>query len=129
MSMMSEFKEFAIKGSAIDLAVGIVVGAAFTKIVDSLVADIIMPPIGLLLGGVDFQNLFITLKGGPFTTLAEAKAAGAPTINIGIFLNAVIAFLIVAFAIFMVVKGINRMRRSMIPVEQVIVVDSTPKKL
>ena len=129
MSMTSEFREFAIKGSVIDLAVGIVVGAAFTKIVDSLVADIIMPPIGLLLGGVDFENIFITLKGGPFTTLAEAKAAGAPTINIGIFLNAVIAFLIVAFAIFMVVKGINRMRREMTPVERVVAADVVAKKL
>lgn len=129
MSMMSEFREFAIKGSVIDLAVGIVVGAAFTKIVDSLVTDIIMPPIGLLLGGVDFENLFITLKGGPFTTLAEAKAAGAPTINIGIFLDAVIAFMIVAFAIFMVVKGINRMRREMTLVERAASVDATARKL
>ena len=111
MSIMSEFREFAVKGNAMDLAIGVVIGAAFAKIVDSLVADIIMPIVGLLSGGVDFQNIFITLRGGPFATLEEAKAANAPTLNIGLFLNAVIAFIIVAFALFLVVKGMNRLRR------------------
>lgn len=111
MSIASEFREFAVKGNAMDLAVGVVIGAAFAKIVDSLVADIIMPVIGLLSGGIDFQNIFITLRGGPFATLEEAKAANAPTLNIGLFLNAVITFLIVAFALFLVVKAMNRLRR------------------
>jgi large conductance mechanosensitive channel len=112
MGMMAEFKEFATKGNVMDLAVGVIIGGAFQKIVDSLVADVLMPPIGLLLGGVDFRNLFITLKGGPFDTLEAARAANAPTLNIGLFLNQVITFLIVAFAIFLVVKGVNRMRRT-----------------
>ena len=112
MSISSEFKEFALKGSVLDLAIGVVIGGAFAKIVDSLVTDIIMPPVGLLLGGVDFRNLFITLKGGPFLTLDAAKAAGAPTMNIGLFANQLITFLLVAIAIFMMVKAINRMRRT-----------------
>lgn len=112
MSISSEFKEFALKGSVMDLAIGVVIGGAFAKIVDSLVTDIIMPPVGLLLGGVDFRNLFITLKGGPFLTLDAAKAAGAPTMNIGLFANQLITFLLVAIAIFMMVKAINRMRRT-----------------
>jgi large conductance mechanosensitive channel len=112
MGMMSEFKEFATKGSVMDLAVGVVIGGAFQKIVDSMVADIIMPPVGLLLGGVDFRNLFVTLKGGPFDTLEAAKAANAPTLNIGLFLNQVITFLIIAFALFLVIKSVNRMRRT-----------------
>ena len=111
MGMTSEFKEFAMKGSVMDLAVGVVIGGAFGKIVDSLVTDIIMPVVGLLTGGVDFSNRFLALKGGPYTTLEEAKKAGAATLNYGLFLNQVLTFLIVAFAIFMVVKGINRMRR------------------
>lgn len=115
MSMMSEFKEFATKGNVMDLAIGVVIGGAFGKIVDSLVNDILMPPIGLLIGGVDFKNLFITLKGGPFPSLEAAKAAGAPTINIGLFINQVITFLIVAWALFMVVKGMNRLRRNQPP--------------
>lgn len=113
--MFKEFKEFALKGNVLDLAVGIVIGAAFTSIVNSFVADIIMPPIGLLLGKVDFSNLFITLTDGktpgPYATLATAKAAGAVTINIGLFLNAVISFFIVAFSVFLLVKSFNRMRR------------------
>src|SRR5438477_743870 len=108
--MWREFREFAMRGDVIDLAVGIIVGAAFTTIVNSLVNDIIMPPIGLLLGGIDFSNFFATLKGGSFPTLDAAKAAGAVTINYGLFINAVIRFVIVAFAIFILVKQINRIR-------------------
>ena len=113
--MFKEFKEFALKGNVLDLAVGIVIGAAFTSIVNSLVADIIMPPIGLLLGKVDFSNLFVVLSAGktpgPYETLAAAKAAGAVSLNIGLFINAIISFVIVAFAVFLIVKGFNRMRK------------------
>ncbi len=115
MSMMKEFREFAVKGSVIDMAVGIIIGAAFGKIVSSLVADVIMPPIGLLLGNVDFSNLFLTLKSGaaagPYASLAEAQAAGAVTLNIGIFLNTVISFIIVAVCVFALVKAVNKLRR------------------
>jgi large conductance mechanosensitive channel len=107
--MLNEFKKFAMRGNVVDLAVGVIIGAAFGKIVSSLVADVIMPPIGLLLGGLDFSNLFITLKGPHYATLAEAKAAGAATINVGLFINAVIDFLIVAFAIFLLIKQVNRL--------------------
>jgi large conductance mechanosensitive channel len=109
--MLKEFREFAMRGSVIDLAVGVVIGAAFGKIVTSLVNDIIMPPIGLLLGGIDFSNFFITLSGGEYASLAEAQEAGAATLNYGLFINTVIQFLIVAFAIFLVIKQINRMKR------------------
>lgn len=109
--MLKEFKEFAMRGSMVDLAVGIIIGAAFGKIVTSLVNDVIMPPIGLLLGKVDFTNLFVNLSGEEFATLAEAKEAGAATINYGLFLNTVIDFLIVAFVIFMVIKQMNRLKR------------------
>ncbi len=110
--MLKEFKEFALKGNVVDLAVGIIIGAAFTAIVSSLVDDIIMPPIGLLTGGVDFSQIFVVLKGdGPFNTVQQAKEAGAVTWNIGLFINAVIKFLIVAFAVFLLVKGINRLSR------------------
>ncbi len=113
--MLKEFKEFAMKGNVVDMAVGIIIGAAFGTIVKSLVADVIMPPIGLLLGGVDFSNLFLTIKqgatAGPFTTIAEAQKAGAVTINYGMFINTIISFLIVAFAIFMVIRGLNTMKR------------------
>jgi large conductance mechanosensitive channel len=109
--MLKEFKEFAMRGSMVDLAVGIIIGAAFGKIVTSLVNDVIMPPIGLLLGKVDFSNLFVNLSGENFATLAEAKEAGAATINYGLFLNTVIDFLIVAFVIFMVIKQMNRLKR------------------
>ncbi|PLX38657.1 MAG: large conductance mechanosensitive channel protein MscL [Hyphomicrobiales bacterium] len=112
--MLKEFKEFAVKGNMIDMAIGIVIGAAFGAIVSSLVDDIIMPPIGVLLGGFDFSDLFIVLKGadgGPFATVAAAKEAGAVTWNIGLFINAIIKFLIIAFALFMVVKVINRLKR------------------
>ena len=113
--MLKEFKEFAMRGNVVDMAVGIVIGAAFGTIVKSLVADVLMPPIGLLMGGVDFTNLFMVVKegavAGPFETLANAKAAGAVTINYGVFINTIISFLIVAFAIFMVIKGMNSMKK------------------
>ena len=113
--MLKEFKEFAMKGNVLDMAIGIVIGAAFGTIVASFVADILMPPIGLLLGNIDFSSIFTVLKegkaAGPYATPAAAKAAGAVTVNWGIFINTVINFVIVAFAIFLLVKGINRMRR------------------
>ncbi len=109
--MLKEFKEFVMRGNVLDLAVGIVIGAAFGKIVTSFVGDILMPPIGLVLGNVDFASLFINLSGKPYASVAEAKAAGAPTINYGMFVNALIDFVIVAFAIFLVVKAVNRLRR------------------
>ena len=109
--MFKEFKEFAMRGSVVDLAVGLIIGVAFGKIITSLVNDILMPPIGLLAGHVNFESLFVTLSGGPFKTLADAKAAGAPTINYGLFLNSVIDFILVAFAVFLVVRWINKLRR------------------
>jgi len=109
--MLKEFKEFAMRGNAIDMAVGIVIGAAFGRIVSSLVADIIMPPIGLLLGRVDFSNLFINLSGQHYDSLADAKKAGVAVISYGAFLNTVIEFLIVAFAIFLLVRQINRFQK------------------
>jgi large conductance mechanosensitive channel len=109
--MWREFRDFAMRGNMIDLAVGIIIGAAFTTIVNSLVNDIIMPPLGLAIGGIDFSDFFITLKGGTYPTLAAAKAGGAVTINYGQFINAVIRFVIVAFAIFILVKQINRLTR------------------
>jgi len=109
--MLKEFKEFAMRGNVLDMAVGIIIGAAFGKIVAVFVSDVLMPPIGLLLGRVDFSNLFINLSGKPVSTIAEAKAAGAVTINYGLFLNTVIDFLIVAFAIFLLVKQVNRLKR------------------
>ncbi|UCH46239.1 MAG: large conductance mechanosensitive channel protein MscL [Nitrospiraceae bacterium] len=113
--MLKEFKEFAMRGNVVDMAVGIVIGAAFGTIVKSLVADVIMPPIGLVLGNVDFSNLFITIKEGaipgPFSTLADAQKAGAVTINYGAFINTIVSFVIVAFALFMVIKGMNKLKR------------------
>ena len=109
--MLKEFKDFAIKGNVVDMAVGIIIGAAFGTIVKSLVNDILMPPIGLLMGGVDFTNIFLTLKGDTAPTLEAARQAGAVTMNIGLFVNALIAFVIVAFALFIVVKGINKLKR------------------
>jgi len=106
--MFKEFKEFAMRGSVIDLAVGVIIGAAFGKIVSSLVEDVIMPPVGRLLGHVDFSNLFFNLSEKSYETLAAAKAAGAPTLNYGLFLNTVINFLIVAFCVFLVVQQVNR---------------------
>ncbi|SHK55941.1 large conductance mechanosensitive channel [Selenomonas ruminantium] len=107
--MVEEFKKFIMRGNVLDMAVGIIIGAAFGKIVTSFVNDILMPPIGLILGHVDFSNLFINLSGTPAATLAEAKAAGLPVIAYGSFLNVVIDFLIVAFAIFMLIKQVNRL--------------------
>src|SRR5258707_11135416 len=109
--MWREFRDFAMRGNVIDLAIGIIIGAAFTAIVNSLVNDIIMPPLGLLIGGIDFSNFFLTLKGGNFPSVDAAKAAGAVTVNYGLFFNALIRFLIVAFAIFIIVKQINRFHR------------------
>jgi large conductance mechanosensitive channel len=109
--MIKEFKEFAVKGNMVDMAVGIIIGGAFGTIVKSLVADVIMPPIGLMLGGVDFSNLFLVLGEGSFETLDAAKEAGAATINYGVFLNNIISFLIIAFAVFILVKSINQLKR------------------
>ena len=113
--MFREFKEFISRGNVIDLATAVVIGAAFGKIVDSLVKDIIMPPIGLVLNRVDFSNLYLNLGPGDYASLAEAQAAGAPTINYGNFLNQVISFVIVAFAIFLIIKQANRFRRAAEP--------------
>jgi len=113
--MLKEFKEFAMKGNVLDMAVGIIIGAAFGTIIGSLVADVIMPPIGLLLGNMDFSNLFLVLRegkvGGPYASLAAAKAAGAVSINFGLFINTVINFLIVAFAIFLLIRNVNKLKR------------------
>jgi len=109
--MLKEFKEFAMRGNVLDMAIGIVIGAAFGKIVTSFVSDILMPPIGLLLGGVDFSNIFIVLGSGEYDSLEAAKEAGAATWNIGLFINTVIDFLIIAFAIFLVVKAVNNLKR------------------
>jgi len=109
--MIKEFKAFVMRGNVMDLAVGVIIGAAFGKIVGSLVNDVLMPVIGLLLGGFDFSNLFVTLGQAAFATIADAKKAGVATLNYGVFLNTVIEFLIVAFAIFMVVKQVNRLQR------------------
>lgn len=109
--MLKEFKEFIARGNVVDLAVAVIIGAAFGKIVTSLVNDLVMPPIGLALGGIDFSNLFVNLSNVPYKTLAEAKAAGAATINYGAFINTVLDFLIVAFVIFLAVKTINRLKR------------------
>jgi large conductance mechanosensitive channel len=113
--MFKEFKEFAMRGNVIDMAVGIIIGASFGTIVQSLVKDVIMPPIGLLLGSVDFTNLFVTLKdgatAGPYTTLADAQAASAVTVNYGVFINTVISFIIVAFCVFLLIKAMNKLKR------------------
>jgi large conductance mechanosensitive channel len=113
--MFKEFKEFAMRGNVVDMAVGIIIGAAFGTIVNSLVQDVIMPPIGLLLGNIDFSNFFAVLKegrvAGPYASVAAAKAAGAVTLNYGVFINTIISFVIVAFAVFLLVRTINRLRR------------------
>jgi large conductance mechanosensitive channel len=113
--MLKEFKEFAMRGNVVDMAVGIIIGAAFGTIVKSLVDDVLMPPIGLLLGNVDFSNLFIVLKqgsvAGPFATLAEAHKAGAVTLNYGVFANTIISFVIVAFAVFLLIRALNKLKR------------------
>ena len=115
MAVLREFREFAVRGNVVDLAVGVVIGAAFGKIVDSLVKDVIMPPIGLALGKTDFTNLFVVLRQGmqpgPYPTLEAAQKAGAVTLNLGVFLNTVVSFVIVAFAIFLLVKLVNGLRR------------------
>lgn len=116
MSVMQEFKEFAVKGNVVDLAIGLIIGAEFGKIVNSLVNDVIMPPIGLIIGGVDFKNLFFTLKegvevAGPYATLVDAQKAGAVTVNLGMFLTTVISFTIVAFSVFLLIRAINRLKR------------------
>ncbi|MDT8340348.1 MAG: large-conductance mechanosensitive channel protein MscL [Longimicrobiales bacterium] len=113
--MINEFKKFAMRGNVVDMAVGIIIGGAFGTIVKSMVDDVLMPPLGLLLGGVDFANLFVVLKGGaeaagPYASLADAQAAGAVSVNYGVFINNVIAFLIVAFAVFLLVRGMNRLQ-------------------
>jgi large conductance mechanosensitive channel len=109
--MLKEFKEFAMKGNVLDMAIGFIIGAAFGKIITSLVADVIMPPIGLILGRVDFSSLFLSLSGTHYDSLAAAKAAGAPTINYGVFLNSLVDFLIVAFVIFLVVRQVNQWKK------------------
>ena len=112
--MLKEFKEFAVRGNVVDMAVGIIIGAAFGKIVDSLVKDVIMPPIGLLLGKVDFSNLFLVIKqgvqAGPYLTVEAAQKAGAVTFNYGVFINTLISFLIVAFAVFLLIRTLNRLK-------------------
>lgn len=109
--MLKEFREFVMRGNVVDLAVGVIIGGAFGQIVSSLVSDIIMPPIGLLLKGVDFSNLFVSLTGQPYTTLADAQAAGAPTLNYGVFIKSLIDFLIVGLVIFLFIRTINRLKR------------------
>lgn len=109
--MLKEFKEFAMRGNVLDMAVGIIIGAAFGKIVTSLVNDLIMPPIGVLLGGVDFSEIYLNLSGGSYESLAAAREAGAATINLGVFINTVLNFLIVAFAIFLLIRNVNRLKR------------------
>ena len=115
MALVEEFKKFAMRGNVVDMAVGIIIGGAFGTIVKSLVNDVVMPPIGLLLGGVDFSDIFITLKegaiAGPYATVTAAKEAGAVTLNAGLFINSVISFLIVAFAVFMVIRNMNKLKR------------------
>jgi len=109
--MIKEFKEFVMKGNVLDMAVGIIIGAAFGKVVSSFVSDVLMPPVGLLLGKVDFSNLFINLSGQSYTSLADAKKAGAATLNYGLFLNTMIDFVIVGFAVFLIVKQVSRLKR------------------
>ena len=109
--MLKEFRDFAMRGNVLDLAVGIIIGAAFTSVVNSLVNDIIMPPIGYIMNGIDFSNFFLVLKGEDYASLKAAKDAGAVTVNYGVFLNAIINFLIVAFAVFMLVKQVNRFKK------------------
>src|SRR5271168_4391693 len=110
--MFKEFKEFAMRGNVLDMAVGIVIGAAFGKIIASFVEDVLMPPLGLLVGKVDFSNLFVNLSGKSFETIAAAKSAGVPTLNYGLFLNTCINFLIIAFAVFLLVRAVNQMKRA-----------------
>jgi large conductance mechanosensitive channel len=115
--MLGDFKKFVMRGNVLDMAVGIIIGAAFGKIVSSFVGDVLMPPIGLLLGGIDFSNFFINLSGGEYATLAAAKEAGAVTINYGAFLNLVLDFVIVALAVFLLVRAVERMKKQEAPPE------------
>jgi len=115
--MLKEFKEFAMRGNVVDLAVGLIIGGAFGKIISSFVSDVLMPPIGLLLGGLDFANFFITLKGDTLPTLEAAKAAGSVTLNYGLFITTIIDFIIVAFAIFLLIRQINRMKAKPAPAD------------
>ena len=126
--MLKEFKEFAIKGNVIDMAVGIIIGAAFGKIVSSLVSDILTPPLGKLMGNVDFSNLFICLSVEQYPTLDAAKAAGVATINYGIFINTIIDFTIVAFAIFVLVKQVNRLKKAPAPATPAVPAEPTEKE-
>jgi large conductance mechanosensitive channel len=132
--VLKEFREFAIKGNVVDLAVGVIIGAAFGAIVASLVADVIMPPLGLLLGGLDFRDFFVVLREGtkaapPYATLADAKAAGAVTLTYGLFFNAILTFLIQAWAIFLLVRGMNRLRRQEAVAPTVVPVPSAEEAL
>ncbi len=113
--MLKEFKEFAMKGNVLDMAIGVIIGGAFGKIVTSLVSDVLMPPLGLVLGKVDFSSLFLNLSGTPQPSLAAAKAAGAPTVNYGVFLQTVLDFIIIAFVVFMIVKQVNRLKTPAAP--------------
>jgi large conductance mechanosensitive channel len=113
--MLKDFREFAMRGNVMDMAVGIIIGGAFGKIVSSLVSDVIMPPIGMLLGKLDFSNLFVDLSGGGYASLAAAKEAGAPTLNYGLFINTILDFVVVAFAIFLVIKQLNRLKKETPP--------------
>ena len=115
MGFIGEFKEFAVKGNVIDMAVGIIIGAAFGSIVNSLVKDVIMPPIGMLMGGINFADMFVALDGKAYATLSEAQAAAAPTINYGLFINSIISFIIVALAIFVLIKQINAIKKQPAP--------------
>ncbi|MCQ2966618.1 MAG: large-conductance mechanosensitive channel protein MscL [Alphaproteobacteria bacterium] len=128
--MFSEFKKFAMRGNVMDMAVGIIIGAAFTKIVDSLVKDIMMPPLGLLLGKIDFANLFFVLKDGsvpaPYASIDAAKAAGAVTLNVGFFINAIISFVIVAFAVFLLIKAMNTLQTKLLEKQKEEVAPAAP---
>ena len=117
MGFIGEFKEFAVKGNVIDMAVGIIIGAAFGSIVNSLVKDVIMPPIGMLMGDINFADMFVALDGKAYATLSEAQAAAAPTINYGLFINSIISFIIVALAIFVLIKQINAMKKQPVPAD------------
>ena len=117
MGFIGEFKEFAVKGNVIDMAVGIIIGAAFGSIVNSLVKDVIMPPIGMLMGGINFADMFVALDGKAYATLSEAQAAAAPTINYGLFINSIISFIIVALAIFVLIRKVNELKKQPAPPE------------
>jgi large conductance mechanosensitive channel len=117
MGFINEFKDFAVKGNVIDMAVGIIIGSAFGSIVNSLVKDVIMPPIGMIMGGVNFADMFMALDGKAYSTLAEAQAASAPTINYGLFINSIISFIIVALAVFFLIRQVNALKKKPAPPE------------